>query len=74
MDPKRLIEYLFMSLLSGCGGLVVTHISTMSDNLQKITLSIQELNGRIETLTERMVTADHTLKDHENRIRRVELK
>lgn len=58
MRYNKHVEYIFLSAIIGLGGLAVNYIATMSENIHKMTVSMQ-------------VVSD-VVKDHENRIRDLE--
>jgi len=72
MGELEIVQYVLYGSMTGMASLIVSHIKKMSENLQKITYSVQELNSRIEVITDRMVQAHEVLKDHEGRIRIIE--
>lgn len=72
LEHKKLIDYLVLAAITGSVAIFASHIAKMSDNLQKITVSVQELNARIEILTTQMVRTDDIIRDHESRLRQLE--
>ncbi len=72
MTQRKIIEYIFFSILSMVGTVGVSYIRDISSTLSKLTINVMQLNGRIEIMTERMVEVDGKVKDHEKRIRKIE--
>ncbi len=72
MPTRKIVEYLFFSLLSMIGTLGVSYTKEISKSLSKLTTNVVELNGRLELMAEKMVEASAIIKDHEARLRRIE--
>lgn len=72
MTTRKLIEYLFLSLLSMIGTFGVSYTKDISKTLTKLSTNVVELNGRLEVMTERLLQADAFIKDHEKRLRKIE--
>jgi hypothetical protein len=73
MTAKKVIEYAFFSLLSFLGTVSVSYIHQISDSMEKLTKSVVQLNSKIEVLAEKTMRADDVLKDHEVRLRGIEV-
>lgn len=72
MTIRKIVEYIFFSLLSMIGTFGVSYIKDISETLNKLTTNVMQLNARIEIMTERMVEVDSKVKDHEKRLRKIE--
>lgn len=67
MQYSKHVETIFLAAILGLAGFAVTFLGSMSENIQKLSVSVQELNGQMAYFKE-------TLKDHEERIRHAETK
>lgn len=72
MKYSKHVEYLFLAGITGIGGVCANYISKMSDSIQEMSVSVQELNSRFHVLSTKMGYSDEMIKDHENRLRRIE--
>lgn len=72
MIQRKIIEYVFLSLLSAMGSFGIGYLRNISDALDKLTKSDSEFNLKIGLMTEKLVEASESLKDHEFRIRKIE--
>jgi hypothetical protein len=61
------VNHLMLALIIGVVSLGVSFMADVSKNMQSIAISVQELNIRIGHVNEIM-------KDHENRLRKIETK
>lgn len=74
MGHRKVVEYLFFSLLSGIGTIGVSYVQKISETMTTLTKNVVELNAKMEIQTTRMSYTDNRLEDHENRIRRIEIR
>lgn len=63
----KIFDHLLLTSIVAVCGMGVTFIRDMSQNLHSLTVSVQELNSK-------MGAVHDTIKDHEQRLRAVELK
>lgn len=74
VSSRKVVEYVFFACLSAIGTAGVSYVQQISETMIILTKSVTELNLKIEILTQKMVSASQSLEDHEERIRRIELK
>lgn len=72
MAIRKIIEYLFFSMISAIGTFAVSYLHNISSCMERLAKSDREFNLKIELMTEKLVEASDTLKDHESRIRKIE--
>jgi hypothetical protein len=74
MNYQKHMEFFFLSLICGLATLGVSFISKMSENISQMTVSVKELNVRMESITDRLSRFDKEIEDHELRLRVIEQK
>ena len=74
MEYRKHLDFFFMSLICGIATLGVSFISKMSENISQMTVSVKELNVRMESVTDRIARSDRAIEDHEFRLRTLEQK
>lgn len=72
MNYSKIVENLMLPAILAIAGFGVSFLGTMSGNIQKLTISVQELNGRMENIGTQIIYVKETLKDHEERLRHAE--
>lgn len=72
ISTRKIIEYVFFSIISGIGTFGLTYLHNISECMDRLAKSDIELNGKIELLTEKLVEASSEMKDHEGRLRAIE--
>ncbi len=69
MDYTKHVENIFLLAIVGLASFAVSFLGDMSANMQKLTISVEQLNGRMESVSTQVSFVNETLKDHEQRIR-----
>lgn len=73
LTNRKVIEYLFFAVLSGIGSIGVSYVKQISDTMTTLSKSVSELNVRMELISQKMSVSDESIKDHEVRLRHLEI-
>jgi len=74
LDYKKHVEFFFLSLICGIASVGVMFVAKMSDNVLQMTVAIKEINVKMESLKSDNGRFEEDLRDHEKRIRHLEIK
>lgn len=74
MDPKKLIEWALMASLSGTGAFIASYVGRMTDSIDIMSKSLRELNLKIEVMSSEISHSNESIRDHETRLRLIELR
>lgn len=72
LDLKKIIECILLAVITGSFGGVARYAEKISQAIDKVDASVQELNAKIEVLTVKVLNNDAVQKDHEARLRQQE--